>query len=75
MDENLPPIEQQIKRYLSLNEHRDKFGLREIHEYLESLGYTHDKNLTNSVLMGLCYTGRLIFLGWHEQDALYQRMD
>lgn len=75
MEKDLLPIEEEIKRYFEVNGHRDKFGLKEVHSYLENLGYHHDKNLTNSVLMGLCFKGYLIFLGWHRQNALYQKMD
>ena len=73
--EELPPIEEPIKQYLKVKWYRDKFGKREVHRYLESLGYRHDENLTNSVMMGLCFKGHLIFLGWHQGDAVYQRMD
>lgn len=73
--EELLPIEEEIKRYLEVIEPRDKYGLNEVHRHLVRLGYDHDKNLTNSVLMGLCFEGHSIFLGWHQGNALYQKMD
>ena len=73
--ENLLPVEEEIKRYLEAIEPRDVYGLNETHSHLLRLGYHHNKNFTNSVLMGLCFEGSSIFLGWHKGYALYQRME
>ena len=66
------PLEDTIRDYI---ENKNYVGLQQVYDHLQKYGYRLNKELVRSVLNGLCDEGILVFLGWHEGQAVYQIME